>query len=391
MQADKRLNILFLSGWYPSRTHRTLGNFVQRHAEAVATMHHVHVLYLAADKDIKVAQEIETSTSHGVKSTIVYYRKSIFPFYSQWEAFRRGINELKRRGEFDFDLVHLNVIWPAGWQALYLHRRYSIPFVVTEHWTGYDTGARKHPGMRVASLAKKVARKAAIICPVTENLGQMMRDFGLSGKYEVVANVVDTSVFQVGNKSKAPCTFLHVSSLNEDQKNISGILRAWKRVSDAREDVHLLIGGDGPWEKVESASRKLGIRSSSISFFGELPSEEIAAMMQPSHALVMFSNYENLPCVIVEAMASGMAIISTDVGGIREHVNPSNGYLVARGDEDEFAEAMLRFSQDRNNFQPEQLRSYAIQHFSIPSIALQFTRVYTSVLESSKKSSSLLS
>ena len=159
-----------------------------------------------------------------------------------------------------------------------------------------------------------------------------------------------------------------------------GILRAWKKFSAQNKNVHLSIGGDGPYELYEFEAKKIGIETDSITFFGEKKWEEIAEMMQKSHCLLMFSNYENLPCVIVEAMASGMAIISTDVGGISEHVDDSRGMLIPTGDEFALDLALNQFVLKQSEYNQENLRKYAEDHFSIRSIALDFDSIYKRVL-----------
>lgn len=120
----------------------------------------------------------------------------------------------------------------------------------------------------------------------------------------------------------------------------------------------------------------MGIKPESIHFFGTLPWEGIADKMKNAHALILFSNYENLPCVIVESMASGMAVISTKVGGISEHITPSNGILVEKGNENELFQALESFVSKQAHFESELIRSYAENHFSKKAIAQAFDRIY---------------
>jgi len=376
------LSILFISSWYPSKAHATLGNFVKRHAEAIAELHRVQVLYIAPLDQKNAARGVEDFVEKGVETLIVYYRNDALRWWRKWKAFRRGISILQQKNQMQFDIVHLNVIVPAGWQALYLKKKFNLPFVVTEHWTGYDTSERSHPGKKISWLAARVARAASIISPVTENLASAMKNFGLEGVYIVVPNVVDTSVFSVGDKNSSVTKFLHVSSLHDEQKNISGLLRAWKKATEIRNDIHLSIGGDGPWKRFSNMANELSITPETITFFSEKPLTDIAQMMKGSDALILFSNYENLPCVIVEALASGMAIISTDVGGISEHVDATRGYLIAKRDEQALINIIYKFCEEKQKFSLLALRSYAEEHFSITSIAKQFTSIYHKALQS---------
>lgn len=375
------LHVLFLSSWYPSEAHPTLGNFVARHAEAVASRHHVSALYVAGLAHAGPDYRIEQHELNGVATTVVYYRRGGFrAWMRRRKAFRLGLRAIGEEQLRNTDIVHHNVLWPDVWQAVWLKRKYRIPFIVTEHWTGYDQTERAKPGRRVRWMSAFGCRHAARICPVTENLATAMQSFGLHGHYTVVPNVVDTSLFTIGNKAGDETRFLHVSSLLDVQKNISGLLRAWKAFLSQGGSGHLTIGGDGPVSLHQAYALQLGIPMASLTFFPEKTPAEIAAIMSGQHALVLFSNYENLPCVIVEAMASGMAVIATRTGGIAEHVDETRGMLVGKRMESELTDALVRFCASRHHYEPAALRSYAEAHFSIPSIAEAFTRIYLDVI-----------
>lgn len=374
---NKHLNILFTASWYPSKVHPTLGNFIQRHAEAVAGMHRVHVLYIASPADYSGAPTLEHACISGVETTIVYCKKGAL---NKVRAFRRAAKELFEKQKLHFDLVHHHVLWPHGWQARWISKKYGIPYILTEHWTGYDPSRKQRLHPLLKALSQYSAEKAFALCPVTQDLASTMQRFGISGNYRVVPNVVDTSLFQLTHAPSDRVHFLHVSSLVDAHKNISGILRVWKKISVVFPQAHLTIGGDGPFEMWRQAAQQLGIDSQSITWFGEVQWQEVAAKMQSSHALVLFSNYENLPCVIVEAMACGLGIISTRVGGISEHINSERGILIEPGNEDELFAAIARMCESSELFNRNALREYAVNHFSQQAIAKQFDAIYREAL-----------
>ena len=72
--------VLFLSSWYPSRVHSTLGNFVSYHVKAVSKTNQVHVLYVTADDSVK-DYEIISESIDGIQTTIVYFKKGFFHFF----------------------------------------------------------------------------------------------------------------------------------------------------------------------------------------------------------------------------------------------------------------------------------------------------------------------
>lgn len=369
----KRLSILFTSSWYPSKAHFTVGNFVQRHAEAVATLCDVWVLYVASMPQWQGPPRIEEHREKNVNTVVVYCKHG---FFAKRKAFVKGAYHLMRSKNLHFDAAHHNVLWPHGWQARWLKNKFKLPYIVTEHWTGYDLSLsrKRHPLLRW--MSQFGTSGASYICPVTSDLQQKMEAFGIHGLYKVVPNVVDTSIFQLRTPSLGAVRFIHVSSLVDAHKNISGMLRAWKKATDENPQMHLSLGGDGPINHWKNEAEKLQIPRHTIDFFGEIPWHEVAEKMKNSDTLVLFSNYENLPCVIVEALACGLSIISTRVGGISEHITPERGILVAPADEEALSEALLSMAQTHGEYKPTTLRAYSVQHFGEQSIAEQFQAIY---------------
>ena len=73
---------------------------------------------------------------------------------------------------------------------------------------------------------------------------------------------------------------------------------------------------------------QLNLSANAIQFTGMLPYEEVARLMRNSDAFVLFSLYENMPCVVLEALCCGLPVITSDVGGLKEVINQENGVLV---------------------------------------------------------------
>ena len=376
---DKPLHILFLSSWYPSRVHRTLGNFVERHARAVATQHQVTVLYLTSDPTVE-RTEIEFREADGMNTLCVYFNPGTFRPRDHYQALMAGWQALQKRGLGSIDLIHGNVLYPSAMQAIVLQRKLRVPFIYTEHWTGFHRESSLGIGLAAKLMLKHACHRASFVCPVSDHLGKSMKNWGLNGRYRTVPNVVDTDLFHPGEKAEK-FRFIHVSSLVDEHKNISGMLRAIQKVLEKDPDMEFWFVGDGDIHPHIRYAKELGIPEESIHFLGEQSLEQIADLMGKSHAFLMFSHYENLPCVILEAFACGIPVIASDTGGIREHLDPSRGILVTNDVEDELERAVLQVKKGYQDFDAQEIRDYAVTHFSVPSIASQFSEIYMESLQ----------
>ena len=99
-------------------------------------------------------------------------------------------------------------------------------------------------------------------------------------------------------------------------------------------------------------------------------------LMPTPDTLLMFSNDENFPCVIVEALCTGMSVITSDAGGSAEAINAGNGLLVPVGNEKALAKAILDVMNNKLRYNTVDIRQDAVNKFSYPVIGHQFRELY---------------
>jgi len=377
------INVLFISSWYPTRLRPTDGNFVQKHAEAAALYANVDFLHVAFDPSLKKKYDYQKEVKNNVRTHIIYlaYPKincPLFKFIRYIKAYYYGFMQIYGATAKP-DIVHANVLIPVGLIAYLFHLTKKIPYVISEHWTAYLPQDPVKPGRKLF-FYRYFAKKSARLMPVTDHLAKAMAKMSVRGKYSVVPNVVDTSLFVPGPERNEPLKrIIHVSSLLDVQKNFSGMLVALFHLIDKRNDFIFEIISDGDFDQYKRKFEKLGI-SEKIIFHGRKTTEEVAAIMQHGDFLLLFSNYENFPCVIPEAMACGLPVLSSDVGGIAEHVSKSNGILVEAQSIDELIVQLESMLDQCRNYDKEQIRKYAEEHFSYDVIGKQFFEIYKQVL-----------
>ena len=376
------LRVLHLASWYPSKVHETLGNFVERHVQAISTRHGGEIWFAAA---VPAGQTVPLDTTRkrgSYTERIVYFRARKPMVWHVTRALFKAAQSHADKNSPPFDLIHLHVAYPAGKAARQLAKRWRVPLVMTEHWTAYHGDQRQAlPFWRRQSMLR-TGNAATVICPVSEDLARRMRSFGINGTYRPVPNVVDTKLFHASSDANTEATSfraLHISSLRDDQKNISGLLRSLKIALPQCPNLHVSIIGDGDPAPHQSYAQQLGI-ADRIKILGEISLPEVAQRMRESDALILFSRFENFPCVIPEAWASGIPVLSTDVGGIREHLTSERGAVIASEDESALAATLVDWSQGRIQFDSSKLRAHAEKTFSIEAVARDYHEVYEEAL-----------
>ena len=308
-------------------------------------------------------------------------------FSNTWRDTRRQWKALRREGWMP-DVVQLNVIQKQGILALWLKKRYGIPYVIVEHWSGFlpENGAYlRNNGSLKRKIYEKIAAEASVILPVSERLKEAMQTCGIqNARWEKIHNVVDDFFFEKeeSRKSKVESrkTLLHVSCFDEAAKNVKGLLRAAKMLTEKRQDWQLVLVGTGAdYKEVRAYAETLAFPEGTLRWTGELTPREVAEEMHKADAFVLPSNYENAPVVLSESLAMGLPIIASRVGGIPEMVDEESGILVPTRDEKALAEAMDEMLDNLDKYDSEKIRLQGEQ-YSFETVGKHFKAVYESVL-----------
>ena len=382
----KRFKVLTICSWYPNDLKPTLGNFVQKHAESIALYNDVVALAIFPST-FENEVRMQESTSKSLHEIVLYYpkkTKGFKPFrlmknyFSHRKAFKIGY---KRAKEIigQPEIVHLNIVYPLGIWALWLKWRYKIPYIITENSSGFHVDSDHAYPSPILSLSKLIIRNAAYVLPVSQNLLNSMKKLSPNSKFGTVSNVVDEHLFKETQKPVIDkVKFIHISTGVDSIKNLSGMIRVMNSLKSDYPQVKLDIVSDGDIEYAKQLANELVVNST-VTFHSTKTTAEVAEMIQSSHALLQFSNYENFPCVIAEAMMCGKPVLSSNVNGIPEHVNEINGMLVNRGDENALRKAIIEFAENPEKFKSDKIRAYAMNHFSYSEVGKRFTEIYSEV------------
>lgn len=378
-----RYNILFLTKWYPNKFDPQLGVFVRKHAKAINECCNINVLYVCQDASLKTNYEISLSNQHGFNEIIVYYKKnnSIFNFfinpYRYLLANRIGIQEVQKSLGV-IDLIHVHVLNRPGLIAFIINKLKGIPFIVTEHWTGYVSGKYKKTSLLKKWLTKLIIKNAANITTVSESLKKKMKELGLKGNYVVVPNVIESIVLPDSSKVlSTKIKILTVADLVDAHKNISGILKAIASISAQFPNIEYHIIGDGPDKSILTASAdSLQENSKFIFFHGRQPNEYVYDFFKQVDFVIINSNFETFSVVGAEALVNGKPVISTICGGPEEYITPDVGILIEPGHQKQLEEAIIKMMNTYKNYDAQQLNQYITQKYNSQTIGKQFYDIY---------------
>jgi glycosyltransferase involved in cell wall biosynthesis len=300
---------------------------------------------------------------------------------------RRNLTDLLNT----FDLLQF-VVGSAPWVCV--AEQVHKPKIV---WTATTTRADRESRMNQGSAARRAW--SSLMVRTTEKYerrGLLMADAVLAlseytreslGKLAPVKNIrlapcgIDTSTFRPGRRQND--YILSVARFSDARKNVRLLFEAYWQLSQRLERVpRLYLIGDPPSEKARRELDSLGLQEQVV-LLGPKRGDELAQLYREANFFVLSSDEEGLGIVILEAMASGLPVVSTACGGPESAiVDGETGYLTPVGDAAALATAMERLITDKRL--AEQMgargREIAEARFSLDSAGQLFLDEYERLL-----------
>ena len=383
--------IIWLVSWYPNEKNPVAGDFIQRHALAVSQYRKLTVIHMDQSgwKENSMLDKTEIQTSGNLTEIRSYlpFQRTGFSLFDRIHynlkyhfIFKRLLKKVFQKDGYP-DLIHVHVPMKAGKLALWAKRKWGIPYILSEQASTYIESAPDYFDKRSIYYRKSVKtifKQAIAVTNVSKTVaGILEKKMGLD-YIRVIHNTVDENYFFHIPNNQRKFRFIHVSTMNE-QKNIEGVLDTFKKLSSQRKDWELRL--IGPVSKQLQNRLETLKNDIDLSYTGEIDYRQVAREMQQSSAFVLFSNHENFPCVIVEALACGLPVITSDAGGAGEAITPRNGLVVPVGDNQKLLEALLYIMDNYNTYNKNEIAVAAKNSYSYLVIGQKFSDLYEEVLE----------
>lgn len=242
---------------------------------------------------------------------------------------------------------------PGGLVATALRARLRVPVILSLRGTDVpgnnpETYAIVH--RILAPITRRVWARADRVTAVSTELGEVARRFLPGLNIEIVPNGVDADRFRPRDTGRAGGTVKILSVgqtiLRKGHATLIAVLA--EMAEGAKPDAELMVvGRQGPdHAELQEQARGLGV-SDRVEFRGAVPKNEMPEIYQEADVLAHLSICEGMSNVVLEAMASGLPIVATRVGGMSSLVEPGrNGTLVAVGDVRAAAEGLRALVTD---------------------------------------------
>jgi glycosyltransferase involved in cell wall biosynthesis len=308
-----------------------------------------------------------------------YFSNSLNPFnvLKSYKQIKKIIADVQP----DIVHCHSSVAGFLGRMAV----RNKIPTLFTAHGWGFNIGVSFFQKW-IAIISEKIVSKytSNIIC-----VSRFVKDLGIryniapEEKFEVIYNGIELKVESRKPAVNSKIKIIFVGRLAEPKDPLM-LVKAYKELSDKlKEKIEINIIGDGPKKnelELFLEENDLG----QIHLLGSLPRNQVFDMMSTSHIFVLISKYEGLPMTILEAMSMGLAIIASDVGGIKEAVKDGeNGVLLKNNSVEELKKALECLVTDHSFREKmgEASRKKVLEEFSLEKMLNENQKSYNKILK----------
>ncbi len=280
---------------------------------------------------------------------------------------------------FDFDLIDAHYFYPDGVAASMLSRRFQRPVVITARGSDINVIARNYALPR--RLVLGAARKSAAMIAVAEGLADAMGDVGIErGSVRVLRNGVDLDMFKPVDREQCRREFGVKQPLLVSVGNLVALKGHDLAIRSLLElpGYNLLIVGSGPEDgALKSLVTELGL-ANRVTFHPGVTHDRMREIYNAGDALILASQSEGWPNVLLESMACGTPVVTTKVSGALEAVSaPAAGRVCAQRTAGAIAESVTELFAARPSI--EETRRHA-ERFDWDSIVREQIALYRNAI-----------
>ncbi len=349
------MKILFLSHLYPNNINPSFGMFIHNkikqivdaghQVRIIAPVPYVPKILKFKPKWLEYSKIKQHNIIDGVRINYTRYlnlpgaRFHPISCYTMYYGIQPVLNSLMEK--FKPDILHTNTATPDGFVGVLIKKKYKIPLISSLR--GSDINIYPHRDKFTMLLTKKVISDSDQVISVSKDLSATAEKItSPKKKIKVIYNGCDLNIFSFNkhfrllirkklNISDKAKVIIFIGQV-EKSKGVYELIKSFNDLAQKYSDLHLIIAGN----RLEEPSLDYlvsGNLKNRIHFAGRQPYKEIPHFLSAADVFVLPSYNEGLPNVVLEAMACGLPVVATKVGGIPEAVeHGKSGFLVNKKD-----------------------------------------------------------
>lgn len=275
------------------------------------------------------------------------------------------------------DLVHLHFPLPLGISLVIMRALVKRPLVVTVHGNAdvYELPRAMEP------VTRGVLQRADVVVSVSRDLGQYLEEEMKVSNVTVIPNGIDVDLFRPSPRTRTGLTLFSISRL-VPRKNVHVLIAAVEQLAGEGAPLSLVVAGTGP---EEARIRRLAEQSSgAVRFVGFIDEERKRSLLGETDVFVQLSTREGLSIATLEALASGVPCLVSNLPGVREPIDAGQtGWYVDDPEDVGSVVAALRrvlTDRDRLDEMKQACRAVAVERYSLEAMCDGYWRVFTGLL-----------
>jgi glycosyltransferase involved in cell wall biosynthesis len=283
-------------------------------------------------------------------------------------------------------IVHAHVSSKASfWRKallLWIARRFGTSTIFHLHSGGFDAyAAHGFGGPVLRWCIRQTLEASSVVVVLSERWAVWVRNFAPRSRVRIVGNPVRIPTIvaktQLPAESEAGGRVLFLGMIC-DAKGSFDLLRAWVDFRKQTRGWRLVVGGNGEVERFLDEALRLGVRDD-VDFIGWVSGTDKEREFSTADIFALPSYKEGMPVSILEAMAYGVAVIATPVGGVPDMMQPDlHGLWVEPGDVTALTRCLERLAQspELRARLGEASREHVLAHYSTETVVAQMREVY---------------
>jgi len=293
-------------------------------------------------------------------------------------------------------IIHAHWVIPNGFPAMIVSKIRGIPLAISLHGSDIFI-AKKNWAFQL--ITKIIFRNTAFVSACSEDLLIDARSLGAPENIKLLAWGADPQkFFKINNfldqkfdfRDNENQTILLCLGRLVHKKGFSNLIKAMPKILEKNNNIKLVIGGDGPLKKdLEDLTITCGVNNS-VKFFGGVNWDDVVLFLNSGDIFIQpsirdkYGNMDGLPTVILEAMACGLPIIASDIGGVRLVVKEGfNGKIIPPGNVGLLSESIISILKDKEFLiqMGENSRLLVENEFNWNYVANKFKNEFTKIIK----------